>query len=123
MTLASAAEVDGAGKTVVVVADVDPDGPAAQKGIRTGDVGGPRGRGGRPSQARRRRIGPDVRSPAPALAKLDVVDVRSGTVLAQGQQLMLGAVEAAHAATTSPSVSALWGNVTVSRGSSHPSFP
>ena len=37
MTLASAAEVDGAGKTVVV-ADVDPDGPAAQKGIRTGDV-------------------------------------------------------------------------------------
>ena len=30
MTLASAAEVDGAGKTVVV-ADVDPDGPAAQK--------------------------------------------------------------------------------------------
>ncbi len=31
MTLASAAEVDGAGKTVVVVADVDPDGPAAQK--------------------------------------------------------------------------------------------
>jgi serine protease Do len=37
MTLASAAEVDGAGETVVVVADVDPDGPA-QKGIRTGDV-------------------------------------------------------------------------------------
>jgi len=38
MTLASAAEVDGAGKTGVVVADVDPDGMAAQKGIQTGDV-------------------------------------------------------------------------------------
>ena len=57
MTLASAAEVDGAGETGVVVgderqsdkpksrayrsvtvADVDPDGPAAQKGIRAGDV-------------------------------------------------------------------------------------
>jgi PDZ domain/Trypsin-like peptidase domain len=38
MTLAPAAEVDGAGETGVVVADVDPDGPAAQKGIRTGDV-------------------------------------------------------------------------------------
>ncbi len=38
MTLAPAAEVDGAGKTGVVVADVDPDGAAAQKGIRTGDV-------------------------------------------------------------------------------------
>jgi serine protease Do len=37
MTLASAADVDGAGETGVVVADVDPDGPAAQKGI-TGDV-------------------------------------------------------------------------------------
>ncbi|HZZ60281.1 MAG TPA: Do family serine endopeptidase [Roseiarcus sp.] len=38
MTLAPAAEVDGAGKIGVVVADVDPDGAAAQKGIRTGDV-------------------------------------------------------------------------------------
>ena len=38
MTLAPAAEVDGAGKTGVVVADVDPDGAAAQKGIQTGDV-------------------------------------------------------------------------------------
>ena len=38
MTLASAAEVDGTGETGVVCADVDPDGPAAQKGIRTGDV-------------------------------------------------------------------------------------
>jgi serine protease Do len=38
MTLAPAAEVDGAGKAGVVVADVDPDGAAAQKGIRTGDV-------------------------------------------------------------------------------------
>ncbi len=38
MTLAPAAEVEGAGKTGVVVADVDPDGAAAQKGIQTGDV-------------------------------------------------------------------------------------
>jgi serine protease Do len=38
MSLAPAAEVDGAGKTGVVVADVDPDGAAAQKGIQTGDV-------------------------------------------------------------------------------------
>ena len=38
MTLAPAKEVDGAGKTGVVVADVDPDGVAAQKGIQTGDV-------------------------------------------------------------------------------------
>jgi serine protease Do len=38
MTLASAADVDGAGETGVVVAEVDPDGPAAQKSIRTGDV-------------------------------------------------------------------------------------
>ena len=38
MTLAPAAEVDGAGKTGVVVANVDPDGAAAQKGIRTGDI-------------------------------------------------------------------------------------
>ncbi len=38
MTLVSAAEVEGAGKTGAVVADVDTDGPAAQKGIRSGDV-------------------------------------------------------------------------------------
>jgi serine protease Do len=38
MTLAPAASVDGAGKTGVVVSDVDPDGVAAQKGIQTGDV-------------------------------------------------------------------------------------
>ena len=38
MTLAPAAEVDGAGKTGVVVADVDPDGAAAQRGVQTGDV-------------------------------------------------------------------------------------
>ena len=38
MTLAPAAEVDGAGKTGIVVADVDSDGAAAQRGIRTGDV-------------------------------------------------------------------------------------
>ncbi len=38
MTLAPAGEVEGAGKTGVVVANVDPDGAAAQKGIRTGDV-------------------------------------------------------------------------------------
>ena len=38
MTLAPAAEVDGAGKTGVVVADLDPDGAAAQKGLKTGDV-------------------------------------------------------------------------------------
>ena len=38
MTLASADEVDGTGETGVVCAHVDPDGPAAQKGIRTGDV-------------------------------------------------------------------------------------
>ena len=38
MTLAPADEVDGAGKTGVVVADVDPNGAAAQKGIQTGDV-------------------------------------------------------------------------------------
>ena len=47
--------------------------------------------------ARRRRIGPDVRAPAPAFAKLDVVDVRGGAVLEHGQQLVLGPVEAAHA--------------------------
>ena len=38
MTLAPAADVDGAGKTGVVVADIDPDGAAAQKGLQTGDV-------------------------------------------------------------------------------------
>ena len=38
MTLAPAAEVDGAGKTGVVVADLDPDGVAAQKGLKTGDI-------------------------------------------------------------------------------------
>ena len=38
MTLEPAAAVEGAGKTGVVVADVDPDGAAAQKGIQTGDV-------------------------------------------------------------------------------------
>jgi serine protease Do len=38
MTLAPAAEIEGAGKTGVVVSDVDPDGAAAQKGIQTGDV-------------------------------------------------------------------------------------
>ena len=38
MTLAPAREVDGAGKTGVVVADIDPNGAAAQKGIQTGDV-------------------------------------------------------------------------------------
>jgi hypothetical protein len=38
-------------------------------------------------------IGPDVRAPAPALAKVDVVDVRGGAVLEQGQQLVLGAIE------------------------------
>jgi serine protease Do len=38
MTLAPAAEVEGAGKTGVVVSDIDPDGAAAQKGLQTGDV-------------------------------------------------------------------------------------
>jgi serine protease Do len=38
MTLEPAQEVEGAGKTGVVVADVDPDGMAAQKGIQSGDV-------------------------------------------------------------------------------------
>ncbi len=38
MTLEPATAVEGAGKTGVVVADVDPDGAAAQKGIQTGDV-------------------------------------------------------------------------------------
>ncbi len=38
MLLEPATAVEGAGKTGVVVADVDPDGAAAQKGIATGDV-------------------------------------------------------------------------------------
>ncbi len=38
MALAPAAEVDGAGKSGVVVSDLDPDGVAAQKGLKTGDV-------------------------------------------------------------------------------------
>jgi serine protease Do len=38
MSLEPATAVDGAGKTGVVVAEVDPDGAAAQKGIQTGDV-------------------------------------------------------------------------------------
>jgi serine protease Do len=38
MTLEPATAVDGAGKAGVVVADIDPDGVAAQKGIQTGDV-------------------------------------------------------------------------------------
>src|SRR5271165_6241432 len=41
--------------------------------------------------------GPDIRTPAPALAELDVVDVRGGAVLEHGQQLVLGPVEATHA--------------------------
>jgi len=38
MTLEPATAVEGAGKTGVVVSEVDPDGVAAQKGIQTGDV-------------------------------------------------------------------------------------
>ena len=38
MTLEPATAVEGAGNAGVVVAEVDPDGAAAQKGIRTGDV-------------------------------------------------------------------------------------
>ena len=38
MTLAPAASIAGAGKQGVVIADVDPDGTAAQKGLSTGDV-------------------------------------------------------------------------------------
>jgi serine protease Do len=38
MALEPATEVEGAGKAGVVVADIDPDGAAAQKGIQTGDV-------------------------------------------------------------------------------------
>ncbi|WP_395665666.1 Do family serine endopeptidase [Methylocella sp.] len=38
LKLAPAASVQGAGGEGVVVADVDPDGPAGQKGVRVGDV-------------------------------------------------------------------------------------
>ena len=38
LSLAPAASVAGAGTTGVVVADVDPDGIAAQKGLKSGDV-------------------------------------------------------------------------------------
>ncbi len=38
LTLAPASSIAGAGSTGVVVADIDPDGPAAQKGLQTGDV-------------------------------------------------------------------------------------
>ena len=48
------------------------------------------------AKRRSARIRPDVRAPAPPLAELDIVDVRGGAVPEQGQQLVLGAVEAAH---------------------------
>jgi serine protease Do len=38
LSLAPAGEVQGAGQTGVVVTSVDPEGPAAQRGIQTGDV-------------------------------------------------------------------------------------
>jgi serine protease Do len=38
LSLAPASEVQGAGQQGVVVTQVDPDGPAAQRGIQTGDV-------------------------------------------------------------------------------------
>ena len=38
LSLAPAGDVQGAGQNGVVVTDVDPQGPAAQRGIRTGDV-------------------------------------------------------------------------------------
>ncbi|HWG03977.1 MAG TPA: Do family serine endopeptidase [Beijerinckiaceae bacterium] len=38
LTLAPAASVDGAGRNGVVITDIDPDGAAAEKGLRQGDV-------------------------------------------------------------------------------------
>jgi serine protease Do len=38
LSLAPASEVQGAGQKGVVVTEVDPQGPAAQRGIQTGDV-------------------------------------------------------------------------------------
>ena len=38
LSLAPASEVDGAGDKGVVVTSVDPDGPAAEHGVKTGDV-------------------------------------------------------------------------------------
>jgi serine protease Do len=38
LQLAPAASIPGAGKVGVVIADVDPDGAAAQKGLKVGDV-------------------------------------------------------------------------------------
>ncbi len=38
LSLAPASEVDGAGRKGLVVTAIDPDGPAAQRGIQTGDV-------------------------------------------------------------------------------------
>ena len=38
LSLAPAGEVDGAGEKGVVVTSVDPDGPAAEHGVKTGDV-------------------------------------------------------------------------------------
>src|SRR6516164_3613741 len=49
------------------------------------------------AERRGARIGPDVRPPASAPAQLHVVDVWAGAVGEQGQQLVLGAVEATHA--------------------------
>src|SRR5580658_2689166 len=42
-------------------------------------------------------ISPDVRAPAALLAEFDIVDVRGGSILKQRQELVLGAIEAAHA--------------------------